>query len=110
MQKWRNGCSNRGIINLLAGVAYCDEADQYLTHDSRQFHLKMGYTQVARMKEIRKEIQPLVRPSVDAEEIVKNRRQSTYMSDKRVSIIEACKRKSPSILLKFFSMWPPMIS
>lgn len=45
---------NRGIINLLAGVAYCDEADQYLTHDSRQFHLKMGYTQVARMKEIGK--------------------------------------------------------
>ena len=45
---------NRGIMNLLAGVAYCDEEDQYLTHDSRLFHLKMGYIQVAWMKGIGK--------------------------------------------------------
>ena len=44
----------QGIVNLLAGVAYCEEEDEYLSHDSYQFHRKMGYEQVARMKAIGK--------------------------------------------------------
>ena len=44
----------QGVINLLAGVGYSEEEDEYLTHDSLHFHLKEGYTQVARMKEIGK--------------------------------------------------------
>ena len=44
----------RGIVNLLAGVAYSDEEDEYLTHDSIAFHTRMGYTKVAHMKEIGK--------------------------------------------------------
>ena len=37
----------RGIINLLAGVAYIDEEDEYLSHDSYKFHLREGYSEVA---------------------------------------------------------------
>ena len=44
----------RGIVNLLAGVAYAEEEDEYLTHDSLHFHKKMGYIQVARMMTIGK--------------------------------------------------------
>ena len=44
----------QGIVNLLAGVAYCDEEDEYLSHDSCLFHRKMGYEQVARMKTVGK--------------------------------------------------------
>lgn len=44
----------RGIVNLLAGVADCDEEDEYLTHDSSKFHLKYGYTKVAHMKAVGK--------------------------------------------------------
>ena len=44
----------QGIVNLLAGVAYCEEEDEYLTHGSLLFHLKKGYTQVARMRGIGK--------------------------------------------------------
>lgn len=44
----------QGIVNLLAGVAYCEEEDEYLSHDSYVFHRKMGYEQVARMKTIGK--------------------------------------------------------
>ena len=44
----------QGIVNLLAGVAYCEEEDEYLSHDSYEFHRKMGYAQVARMKTIGK--------------------------------------------------------
>ena len=44
----------RGIVNLLAGVAYCDPEDEYLTHDSCKFHLKEGYTEVAHMKAVGK--------------------------------------------------------
>ena len=44
----------QGIINLLAGVAYIDEADEYLSHDSYKFHLKEGYSEVAHMKSVGK--------------------------------------------------------
>ena len=43
-----------GIVNLLAGVAYCEEEDEYLTHDSPKFHLKQGYVEVAHMKSVGK--------------------------------------------------------
>ena len=41
----------KGIVNLLAGVAYSEKEDEYLTHDSKEFHLREGYIQVAHMKE-----------------------------------------------------------
>ena len=44
----------QGIINLLAGVAYNDEEDEYLSHDSYQFHIKEGYTEVAHIKSVGK--------------------------------------------------------
>ena len=44
----------QGIVNLLAGVAYSDEEDEYLTHDSYKFHIRSGYTKVAHMKTIGK--------------------------------------------------------
>ena len=43
-----------GIVNLLAGAAYSDEEDEYLTHDSYKFHQRSGYTKVAHMKTIGK--------------------------------------------------------
>ena len=45
---------DRGIVNLLAGVAACDTEDEYLTNDSTLFHLSQGYTQVAHMKAVGK--------------------------------------------------------
>ena len=44
----------QGIVNLLAGVAYADKEDEYLTFDSCRFHLKEGYTEVAHMKSVGK--------------------------------------------------------
>lgn len=44
----------QGIVNLLAGVAYSEKEDGFLSHDSCQFHLKQGYIQVARMRGIGK--------------------------------------------------------
>jgi len=44
----------QGIVNLLAGVASCEDEDEYLTHDSSKFHLSKGYTQVAHMKAVGK--------------------------------------------------------
>ena len=44
----------QGIINLLAGVAFSEEEDEYLTHDSYLFHLKEGYEKVAHMKAVGK--------------------------------------------------------
>ena len=44
----------QGIVNLLAGAAYSDEEDEYLTHDSYKFHTRSGYTKVAHMKTIGK--------------------------------------------------------
>jgi len=47
----------KGIINLLAGVAFCENEDEYLTHDSQKFHLKMGYSEVAHMKGVGKKFE-----------------------------------------------------
>lgn len=47
----------QGIVNILAGVAYSENEDEYLTHDSLNFHLKEGYTQVAHMKSIGKKFE-----------------------------------------------------
>ena len=44
----------QGVVNLLAGAAFCDPADEYLSHDSYNFHNRMGYTKVAHMKAIGK--------------------------------------------------------
>lgn len=44
----------RGIVNLLAGVAYCEREDEYLSDDSKDFHVRMGYSQVAHMKSVGK--------------------------------------------------------
>lgn len=44
----------QGIVNLLAGVAYIDEEDEYLSHDSCKFHLREGYQKVAHMKSVGK--------------------------------------------------------
>ena len=43
-----------GIVNLLAGVAYTEAEDKYLSKDSYNFHIKMGYEKVAHMKGIGK--------------------------------------------------------
>ena len=43
-----------GIVNLLAGVAFIEKEDEYLTHDSPKFHLSQGYTEVAHMKTVGK--------------------------------------------------------
>ena len=37
-----------GILNVYASIAYADEEDEYLSHDSANFHERMGYAQVAR--------------------------------------------------------------
>ncbi len=44
----------QGIVNLLAGVAFKEEEDEYITHDSREFHISSGYSQVAHMKSVGK--------------------------------------------------------
>ena len=44
----------QGVVNLLAGAAFCDPEDEYLSHDSYNFHNRMGYTKVAHMKAIGK--------------------------------------------------------
>lgn len=43
-----------GIVNILAGAAYSEEEDEYLTHDSYMFHKKQGFHQVARLETIGK--------------------------------------------------------
>ncbi len=48
------GARRQGIVNLLAGVAYCENEDEYLTHDSYKFHLQKGYEKVAHMKAVGK--------------------------------------------------------
>ena len=44
-------------MNLLAGVAYIETDDKYLTKDSYYFHTKMGYEKVAQMKAIGKKFE-----------------------------------------------------
>ena len=43
-----------GIKNILAGAAFTETEDEYLTHDSPKFHEKMGYMRVAQFKEVGK--------------------------------------------------------
>lgn len=44
----------RGIVNLLAGIAYAEQEDEYLTHDSVKFHTKEGYKKVAQLESVGK--------------------------------------------------------
>ena len=44
----------KGIVNILAGAAYREEEDEYLTHDSYLYHTRMGYTKAAHLKGIGK--------------------------------------------------------
>lgn len=44
----------QGIVHLLAGVAFSEVEDEYLTQDSIRFHTKEGYEKVAHMKKIGK--------------------------------------------------------
>ncbi len=43
-----------GIINILAGVAYTETEDEYLTHDSYKYHLKEGFKKVAHIETVGK--------------------------------------------------------
>ncbi len=43
-----------GIENLLAGVAYCEREDEYLTKDSYKFHLREGYVMAGHLKDVGK--------------------------------------------------------
>lgn len=43
-----------GIENLLAGVAYCEREDEYLTKDSYNFHLREGYVMAGHLKDVGK--------------------------------------------------------
>ena len=43
-----------GIVNLLAGVAYCEREDEYLTKDSYKFHTKEGYVVAGQLKDVGK--------------------------------------------------------
>lgn len=43
-----------GIVNMLAGSAFCGTEDEYLSHDSYEFHKHMGYEKVAQLKGIGK--------------------------------------------------------
>ncbi len=44
----------QGIVNLLAGIAYIEEEDEYLTNDSYRFHGLLGYKKVAHMESVGK--------------------------------------------------------
>ncbi|MBO4864852.1 MAG: N-acetyltransferase [Eubacterium sp.] len=41
-----------GIVNLLAGAAYTEVEDEYLTNDSYRFHTSIGFDKVAHMRSI----------------------------------------------------------
>ena len=43
-----------GIINILAGVAYSEKEDEYLSHDSFKYHIKEGYKEVAHINTVGK--------------------------------------------------------
>lgn len=43
-----------GIINLVAGAAYCEEEDEYLSHGSYDFHRSIGFSECARFRGIGK--------------------------------------------------------
>lgn len=42
----------RGILNLTACIAWTDEPNQYLTHQSPEFHKKLGYEKCAHFHKI----------------------------------------------------------
>ena len=44
----------QGILNLLAGVAFSEKEDEFLSHDSYLFHIKEGYEKVAHLKAVGK--------------------------------------------------------
>lgn len=44
----------KGIVNILASIAYIETEDEYLTHDSVKFHTYKGYSQVAHMNKVGK--------------------------------------------------------
>ena len=44
----------QGILNLLAGVAFFEKEDEFLSHDSYLFHIKEGYEKVAHLKAVGK--------------------------------------------------------
>lgn len=41
-----------GIINLIASITWTDTPDEYLTHNSPEFHRHMGFTQVAHLHRV----------------------------------------------------------
>ena len=43
-----------GIINILAGVAYSEKEDEYLSHYSFKYHIKEGYKEVAHINTVGK--------------------------------------------------------
>ena len=43
-----------GIKNLLAGAAFIETEEEYLTHDSPKFHEKLGYVRAAQLKGVGK--------------------------------------------------------
>ena len=43
-----------GIVNILAGVAYSEKEDEYLSHDSFKYHLREGYKEVAHINTVGK--------------------------------------------------------
>ena len=47
------------IKNIKTKFPYlvCEKEDEYLTHDSQKFHLKMGYSEVAHMKGVGKKFE-----------------------------------------------------
>ena len=53
-QELEKRLKEHGIVNLLAGSAFTEEEDEYLTHGSYNFHTRMGYEKVAHMKDIGK--------------------------------------------------------
>ena len=53
-QELEKRLKEQGIVNLLAGSAFTEEEDEYLTHGSYNFHTRMGYEKVAHMKDIGK--------------------------------------------------------
>ena len=44
----------QGILNVLAGVAFSEKEDEFLSHDSYLFHIKEGYEKVAHLKAVGK--------------------------------------------------------
>ncbi len=41
-----------GIINLIASITWIDTPNEYLTHNSPEFHRHMGFTQVAHLHRV----------------------------------------------------------